>query len=89
MHLKQDVIHFNVGTVTMLCILVVGIVPMLCISNIGTIPTFSSSLFYFVMQFIWCVSKLGSDLRPQPKNKLFCVGHSAKSIDPKDNEICS
>ena len=32
---------------------------------------------------IWCVSKLGSNLCPQPRKKIFCGGHYVKSIYPR------
>ena len=34
--------------------------------------------------YIWCVSKLGSNLWPQPKKKIFCGGHCVKSIYPRE-----
>ena len=34
--------------------------------------------------YIWYVSKLGSNLWPQPKKKIFCGGHCVKSIYPRE-----
>ena len=40
--------------------------------------------FQYIGPYIWCVSKLGSNLWPQPKKKIFCGGHCVKCVYPRE-----
>ena len=36
------------------------------------------------IEYVWCVSKIGSDLWPRHKGNLFRGGHCVKSINPRE-----